>query len=206
LPFTQALPLVRFRAQAMQDAVPEGVGSIAAILGLEEEAIRTVCAEAAQGQVLEPANFNAPGQVVIAGHRDAVARGMELAKAKGAKRAILLPMSVPSHCSLMRPAADKLAQLLGEVTVNGTEVPVINNVDVAVPADPAAIRDALVRQLFHSVRWVESVRAISARGVTRIIECGPGGVLTGLTKRIAPALESMCINDASSLAQLAAAS
>jgi [acyl-carrier-protein] S-malonyltransferase len=206
LPFTQALPLVRFRAQAMQEAVPEGVGSIAAILGLEEEAIRAVCAEAAQGQVLEPANFNAPGQVVIAGHRDAVARGMELAKAKGAKRAVPLPMSVPSHCSLMRPAADRLAQRLGGVTIKGTEVPVINNVDVAAPADAAGIRDALVRQLFNSVRWVEGVRAMGERGIARIIECGPGGVLTGLNKRIAPALESMCIKDASSLTQLATTS
>jgi [acyl-carrier-protein] S-malonyltransferase len=203
--FQDALPLVLFRAQAMQEAVPEGVGAIAAVLGLEDEAIAAVCTAAAQGQVLEPANFNAPGQVVIAGHREAVARGMELAKVRGAKRALLLPMSAPSHCSLMRAAAEQLAQRLALTTLKAPEVPVINNVDVCAAHDQAAIRDSLVRQLSHSVRWVETVRAIAQRGASRIIECGPGSVLTALNKRIAPGMEALAIKDADALLELASA-
>jgi [acyl-carrier-protein] S-malonyltransferase len=203
--FRDALPLVRFRAQAMQEAVPEGVGAIAAVLGLDDEAIRAVCAEAAQGQVLEPANFNAPGQVVIAGHREAVARGIELARARGAKRAVTLPMSAPSHCSLMGPAAGRLAQRLALTAIRAPEVPVINNVDVSAATDVTAIRDSLVRQLSHSVRWVETVHAIAQRGATRILECGPGGVLTALNKRIAPGMEALAIKDADALLQLAMA-
>jgi [acyl-carrier-protein] S-malonyltransferase len=201
LAFRDAVALVRFRAQAMQEAVPEGTGAIAAVLGLEDEAIRAVCAEAAQGEVLEAANFNAPGQVVIAGHRTAVERGMAAAKARGAKRAVALPMSAPSHCSLMQPAADRLRERLAGVTI---EPPRIPNADVAVPHDAAAVRDSMVRQLCSPVRWVECVRSLAAQGVTRIVECGPGGVLTGLNKRSAE-VESVGLKDAEQLAQLAAA-
>ena len=199
-----ALPLVRYRAQAMQEAVPEGVGGIAAILGLDEAGIRAVCADAAQGQVLETANFNAPSQVVIAGHRQAVERGMELAKARGAKRALLLPMSVPSHCSLMREAARRLAQRLAGIDLQPPRVPVLNNVDVASPADPAQIKDSLVRQLHSPVRWVECMQEMQRRGITQVIECGPGGVLTGLNKRSAPDLEAVALRDAGQLQELAA--
>jgi [acyl-carrier-protein] S-malonyltransferase len=203
--FGAALPLVRLRAEAMQEAVPEGVGGIAAVLGLDDDAIRAVCAEAAQDQVLEAANYNAPGQVVIAGHREAVARGMELAKARGAKRAVALPMSAPSHCSLMRPAAQRLAQLLAQTPITSPAVPVINNADVGTPADGAAIRESLVRQLSNAVRWVETVQAMQRAGVRRLIECGPGSVLTGLNKRIAPEVETASIKDAQALRDLAAA-
>jgi [acyl-carrier-protein] S-malonyltransferase len=202
--FEAALPLVRFRAQAMQEAVPEGIGGIAAVIGLEDDAIRAVCAEAAQGQVLEAANYNAPGQVVIAGHREAVARGMELAKARGAKRAVALPMSAPSHCSLMRPAAQRLAQLLADAPLQAPEVPVINNADATTLQEPAAIRDSLLRQLSSAVRWVESVQAMAQAGVARVIECGPGSVLTGLNKRIVPEVETAALKDAQLLTELSA--
>jgi [acyl-carrier-protein] S-malonyltransferase len=182
----EALPLVRCRAQAMQEAVPEGTGGIAAILGLDDDAIRAVCADAAQGQVLEAANFNAPSQVVIAGHREAVERGMELAKARGAKRALLLPMSVPSHCSLMRNAAMRLAEQLAGISLQPPRIPVLNNVDVASPEQPAQIKDSLVRQLHCPVRWVECMQEMPRRGITQVIECGPGSVLTGLNKRKCP--------------------
>jgi [acyl-carrier-protein] S-malonyltransferase len=204
LAFRDAVALVRFRARAMQEAVPEGTGAIAAVLGLEDEAIRAVCAEAAQGEVLEAANFNAPGQVVIAGHRTAVERGMAAAKARGAKRAVALPMSAPSHCSLMQPAADRLRERLAGVTIEPPRIPLITNADVAVPHDAAAVRDSMVRQLCSPVRWVECVRSLAAQGVTRIVECGPGGVLTGLNKRSAE-VESVGLKDAEQLAQLAAA-
>jgi [acyl-carrier-protein] S-malonyltransferase len=203
LEFREALPLVRFRAQVMQQAVPEGVGGIAAILGLDDEGILAVCAEAAQGQVLEAANFNAPGQVVIAGDREAVTRGMELARAKGAKRAVALPMSAPSHCSLMRSAAQRLGERLATTSVHTPRLPALNNVDVAAPDDAAKIRDALVRQLYRPVRWVECVRELTRRGVTTVIECGPGGVLTGLNRRIATEVEAVALKDAEQLAQLA---
>jgi [acyl-carrier-protein] S-malonyltransferase len=204
LAFRDAVALVRFRAQAMQEAVPEGTGAIAAVLGLDDEAIRAVCAEAAQGEVLEAANFNAPGQVVIAGHRAAVERGMAAAKARGAKRAVALPMSAPSHCSLMQPAADRLRVRIAGLTIEPPRIPLITNADVAVPRDAAAVRDSMVRQLCSPVRWVECVRSIAAHGVTRIVECGPGGVLTGLNKRIAE-VEAVGLKDAEQLAQLAAA-
>jgi [acyl-carrier-protein] S-malonyltransferase len=204
--FRDALPLVRFRAQVMQGAVPEGTGGIAAILGLDDDGIRLVCAQAAQGQVLEPANFNAPGQVVIAGHREAVERGMQLAKEKGAKRALALAMSVPSHCSLMRPAAERLQERLTGIAVQPPTVPVISNVDVATPGDPVAIRASLGRQLCYSVRWVETVQSLRARGIARVIECGPGGVLTALNKRIAPEVEAVGLKDAATLTELAASS
>nr|WP_137718257.1 ACP S-malonyltransferase [Methylobacillus flagellatus] len=184
LSFAAALPLVRFRAEVMQGAVAEGVGAMAAILGLEDEVVRAVCAEAAQGQVLEAVNLNSPGQVVIAGHKAAVERGMELAKAKGAKRALPLPVSVPSHCALMQPAADELRAYLKDVPLQAGAVPVLHNADVQAYSDAAAIKDALVRQLHSPVRWVETVQAVHAAGVTLSAECGPGKVLAGLTKRI----------------------
>ena len=181
--FADALPLVKYRAEAMQSAVPEGVGAMAAILGLEDDVVRAVCTEAAQNEVCEAVNFNSPGQVVIAGNKAAVERGMELAKEKGAKRALALPVSVPSHCALMQPAADKLAEYLKSVTVNAPKIPVIHNADVASYSDSAKIKDALVRQLYSPVRWVETVQAIHKMGATNSAECGPGKVLAGLTKR-----------------------
>jgi [acyl-carrier-protein] S-malonyltransferase len=203
LAFEDALPLVRYRAQAMQEAVPEGSGGIAAILGLDEAGILAVCADAAQGQVLEAANFNAPAQVVIAGHREAVQRGMELAKARGAKRAMLLPMSAPSHCSLMQDAARRLAERLAGVSLQPPRTPVLNNVDVASPEQPEQIKDSLVRQLYRPVRWVECMQEMQRRGIAPVIECGPGGVLTGLTKRSAPDLEAVALKDGAQLQQLA---
>ena len=200
LRFEDALPLVRFRAQAMQEAVPEGGGGIAAILGLEGEALAQVCAEAAQGEVLEPANLNSPGQVVIAGHRGAVERGMALAKQKGAKRAVMLPMSAPSHCSLMKPAADRLAQRLRAVQVREPVVPVVHNRFVAASDDPARIRQALVEQLYNPVRWIETIELFERSGVRRVVECGPGKVLAGLGKRIAPGVEFIALQDSAALA------
>ena len=199
LKFEDALPLVRFRAQAMQEAVPEGTGGIAAILGLDDDKLAGVCADAAQGEVVEPANLNSPGQVVIAGHRGAVERGMALAKERGAKRAVMLPMSAPSHCSLMRPAAERLRERLAAVDISRPAVPVLHNRSVEAYDDPQRIRSALVEQLDHPVRWIETVRALAARGVTRIVECGPGKVLTGLDKRIAPEIEGVALTDAASL-------
>jgi len=204
LRFGDALRLVRFRAQVMQEAVPEGTGGIAAILGLDDEAIQATCAEAGQGQVLEAANFNAPGQVVIAGHREAVERGMAVAKKRGAKRAVMLSMSVPSHCSLMRGAAERLAERLAGLSLQAPRIEVLNNVDVAALKDPSAIRDGLVRQLYNPVQWVRTVRELHRRGAMRVIECGPGGVLTTLNKRSAPDLEALALKDKDQLAQLAA--
>ena len=203
LAFEDAVPLVRFRAQAMQEAVPEGIGGIAAILGLDEGPIREVCAAAAQGEVLEPANLNSPGQVVIAGHRAAVERGMALAKEKGAKRTVMLPMSAPSHCSLMKPAAERFAQRLAAVRVDKPQVPVVQNRDVAAYDDPARIRQALVEQIYNPVRWIETVQHLWAQGVTRMVECGPGKVLAGLSKRIAPGADVIAINDTAALAAAA---
>jgi len=184
LSFKDALPLVRYRAEVMQSAVPAGVGAMAAILGLDDDTVRAVCAEAAQGEVVEAVNLNSPGQVVIAGNKAAVGRGMELAKAKGAKRALPLPVSVPSHCALMQPAAAKLQEYLKSVAINAPQIPVLHNADVAAYSDADRIKDALVRQLYSPVRWVETVQAIAAQGVTQAAECGPGKVLAGLTKRI----------------------
>lgn len=184
LEFSAALPLVRYRAEVMQGAVAEGVGAMAAILGLDDEAVRAVCTESAQGEVLEAVNFNSPGQVVIAGHKTAVERGMEAAKAKGAKRALILPVSVPSHCALMKPAADKLAVYLESVAVNAPQTPVLHNADVQAYSDAQSIKNALVRQLYSPVRWVEIVQAVSAQGIAHAAECGPGKVLAGLNKRI----------------------
>ncbi|RKF47444.1 ACP S-malonyltransferase [Paraburkholderia fungorum] len=182
--FRDAVPLVRFRAQAMQTAVPVGVGGMAAILGLDDDTVRAVCAEASVAGVVEAVNFNAPAQVVIAGHKAAVEKACEVAKAKGAKRALPLPVSAPFHSSLLKPASDQLREYLASVDVQVPSIPVINNVDVAVVNEPAGIKDALVRQAAGPVRWVESVQAMAAQGVTHVIECGPGKVLAGLTKRI----------------------
>lgn len=203
LEFAETVRLVRFRAQCMQEAVPEGTGGIAAILGLAEDVVRSVCADAAQGEVLEAANYNAPGQVVIAGHRSAVERGMALAKERGAKRAVMLPMSAPSHCSLMKPAADRVRERLTRVDVRAPGIDLINNVDVQSPRDPEAIRDCLVRQMHAPVRWVEVVRAMVQRGVSHIVECGPGGVLTALDKRIAPDAQCVALKDAAQVRELA---
>lgn len=200
LRFEDALPLVRLRAQAMQEAVPEGTGGIAAIVGLTDDLIAQVCAEAAQGEVLEPANLNSPGQVVIAGHRAAVERGMAAAKAHGAKLARMLPMSAPSHCSLMRPAAERLRERLAGLPVAAPKVPVVQNADVAAFDDPDRIRQALVEQFFRPVRWVETMRFLHARGVTRIVECAPGKVLAGLVKRTVDGVEAVAITDSAALA------
>lgn len=182
--FKDALPLVKYRAEVMQTAVPEGKGGMAAILGLDDEAVKAVCSEAAEGDVVEAVNFNCPRQVVIAGERNAVERAMELAKAKGAKRALPLPVSVPSHCALMKPAAAKLVQYLVSVNINAPKINVLHNADVASYQDADAIKDALARQLYSPVRWVETVQTVYQQGVLNSAECGPGKVLSGLTKRI----------------------
>jgi [acyl-carrier-protein] S-malonyltransferase len=200
LRFEDALPLVRFRAQAMQEAVPEGTGGIAAILGLDDAMLPAVLAEAAQGEVLEPANLNSPGQVVIAGHRAAVERGMALARQKGAKRAVMLPMSAPSHCSLMKPAAERLRERLDKIEIRKPQVPVIQNRFVQAFDDPAKIRAALVEQLYNPVRWIETVQFLGSKGVTRVVECGPGKVLAGLGKRIVPDIEYIAMQDSAALA------
>ena len=199
LSFADALPLVRYHAQCMQQAVPEGVGGIAAILGLDDDAVRAVCIEGAQGDVLEAVNFNSPGQVVIAGNRAAVERGMELAKAKGAKRAIMLPMSVPSHCRLLQGAAEQLRVYLANVAVQTPSIPVLHNADVASYSDAAAVKDALVRQLYSPVRWVETVQAFGKQGITHNVECAPGKILAGLNKRIDTNQQALAINDSAAL-------
>ncbi|NOL51879.1 ACP S-malonyltransferase [Pelistega suis] len=197
-----AVRLVRIRANAMQEAVPVGTGSMAAVLGLDDDVVKKVCAEAAQGEVVEAVNFNAPAQVVIAGSKAAVERACELAKAAGAKRALVLPVSAPFHSSLLEPAAAVLADALAKLTFNTPAFDVINNVDVAVLQDPAQIKDALVRQAWHAVRWVETIQKMQAEGVTHIVECGPGKVLTGLVKRIAPEVNALSITDPASLASV----
>lgn len=190
-----AARLVQTRGELMQSAVPAGTGGMAAILGLEDAQVIALCAEAANGEVVSAVNFNAPGQVVIAGGADAVARAIELCKAAGGK-AMPLPVSVPSHCALMQPAADKLGELMQSIRFHAPEIPVINNVDVAEQKDVAEIRDALVRQLYSPVRWVETVQALSAAGVTHLYECGPGKVLAGLIKRIDRSLPVMPLETA----------
>ncbi len=199
LDFADAVRLVELRGQLMQEAVPEGTGAMQAIIGLDDAAIRQACEESAQGQVVSPVNFNSPGQVVIAGNKEAVERAGAACKAAGAKRALPLPVSVPSHCALMKPAAEKLAIALEKLTFNPPQVPVINNVDVKCEQTPAAIRDALVRQLYSPVRWTESVEFMASRGVSQLVEAGPGKVLTGLTKRIADSLTATAVNDPASL-------
>ena len=199
LAFDDALPLVRYRAEVMQNAVAEGVGAMAAILGLDDETVRQVCDEGSQGEVLEAVNLNSPGQVVIAGNRAAVERGMELAKAKGAKRALGLPVSVPSHCALMKPAAEALAEYLQNVPMTASNVPVIHNADVLAYIDISQMKDALVRQLYSPVRWVETVQSAYNQGVTNSAECGPGKVLAGLTKRIVTELPCVALTSAEAL-------
>jgi [acyl-carrier-protein] S-malonyltransferase len=201
LSFADALPLVRYRAQCMQQAVPEGVGGIAAILGLDDDAVRAVCAEGAQGEVLEAVNYNSPGQVVIAGNRSAVERGMELARARGAKRAIMLPMSVPSHCDLMRGAARQLGEYLKNIKLQSPVIPVLHNADVKSYSDESAIKDALVRQLYSPVRWVETVLEFGKLGITHNVECAPGKVLAGLNKRITPDQQALSMHDGAALLQ-----
>ncbi|TKC83882.1 ACP S-malonyltransferase [Trinickia terrae] len=202
LKFRDAVPLVRFRAQAMQTAVPVGVGGMAAILGLDDDTVRAACAEASGEGVVEAVNFNAPAQVVIAGNKTAVEKACEIAKAKGAKRALPLPVSAPFHSSLLKPASDQLREYLAGVEVNVPQIPVVNNVDVAQVVEPAAIKDALVRQAAGPVRWVECVHAIAKQGATHVIECGPGKVLAGLTKRIDGALVGGAITDPASLDEM----
>jgi [acyl-carrier-protein] S-malonyltransferase len=204
LAFKDALPLVRFRAKAMQDAVKEGEGGMAAILGLDEGAVIEACREAAQGQVLEAVNLNSPGQIVIAGHREAVLRGCELVKAKGAKRAMMLPVSVPSHCALMKPAADKLRDYLAGVSMTSPLIPVVQNADVEAHDDATAVKDALVRQLYSPVRWIETVQYFARQGIAAVVECGPGKVLGGLTKRIDSNLQSSTLHDEAALRDLMA--
>ena len=205
LKFTDALPLVRYRAECMQQAVPEGVGGIAAILGLDDAVVREVCKEAAQNEVLEAVNYNSPGQIVIAGNRSAVERGMELAKAKGAKRALMLPMSVPSHCSLLKGAAEKLRAYLNNVNIQTPAVPVLHNADVKSYSDAASIKDALVRQLYSPVRWVETIQYLGTQGITHNVECAPGKVLVGLNKRIDTNQQALTLNDGAALQTVLAA-
>ncbi|EID4423154.1 ACP S-malonyltransferase [Vibrio vulnificus] len=197
--FQEAIKLVELRGQLMQEAVPAGTGAMYAIIGLDDEAIAKACEEAEQGEVVSPVNFNSPGQVVIAGSKDAVERAGALCKEAGAKRALPLPVSVPSHCALMKPAAEKLAVALESIEFKAPQLPVINNVDVVAETDPAKIKDALVRQLYSPVRWTESVELMSSQGVEKLLEMGPGKVLTGLTKRIVKSLEAAAVNDVASL-------
>ncbi len=202
LSFADSLPLVRYRAEVMQSAVPAGVGAMAAILGLDDATVRAVCVEAALNDVLEAVNFNSPGQIVIAGNKAAVERGMELAKIKGAKRALPLPVSVPSHCALMKPAALKLAEYLKDVTMTTPKIPVIHNADVASYDNADKIKDALVRQLYSPVRWVETVQSVYTQGITQAAECGPGKVLAGLTKRIVAELPCVAMTSNEALLEL----
>lgn len=200
--FRDAVPLVRFRAQAMQEAVPVGIGGMAAILGLTDDQVRQACSESAHDQIVEPVNFNAPAQVVIAGHQEAVQRACDAAKGLGAKRAVALAVSAPFHSSLLKPASLMLEKKLAEVAFSTPAIPVVNNVDVAIETDPARIKDALVRQAASPVRWVEIIRKLAGEGVTTVIECGPGKVLAGLTKRIDATLQSETLTDQASLNHL----
>lgn len=199
LAFADAVPLVRLRAQAMQDAVPAGTGAMAAILGLDDAGVQAACAESAAGEVVEAVNFNAAGQTVIAGHRAAVERAMAACKARGAKRAVALPVSAPFHSSLLQPAADRLRTALAEVSLQAPRLPLINNVDVQIESDPERIRDALVRQACRPVRWVETVQKMASLGVTQVHECGPGKVLAALTKRCADGVSGSALVDLASL-------
>ncbi|MEB7888922.1 ACP S-malonyltransferase [Hafnia alvei] len=199
LDFKQAIRLVELRGKLMQEAVPAGTGAMSAIIGLDNDAIAKACEESAQGEVVSPVNFNSPGQVVIAGNKDAVERAGAACKAAGAKRALPLPVSVPSHCALMKPAADKLAIALQGIAFNAPQFPVVNNVDVKAETSPDAIRDALVRQLYSPVRWSESVEFMAGEGIEHLLEVGPGKVLTGLTKRIVDTMTAAAINDAASV-------
>ncbi|WP_133178118.1 ACP S-malonyltransferase [Shewanella decolorationis] len=200
--FKDAIKLVELRGQLMQQAVPAGTGAMYAIIGLDNDGIANACIEAAHGEVVSPVNFNSPGQVVIAGQKEAVERAAAACKEAGAKMAVALPVSVPSHCALMKPAADKLAVALNDVQFNAPSITVINNVDVASPTAVADIKDALVRQLYCPVRWSETVEFMAEKGITQLVECGPGKVLTGLAKRINKSLSAQAVNDVASLAAL----
>jgi len=202
LAFKDAVPLVRFRAQVMQEAVPFGVGGMAAILGLSDEEVRLACEESAQGEVVEPVNFNAPAQVVIAGHKAAVERACEAAKARGAKRALVLAVSAPFHSSLLTLASVRLREYLAQVPFAAPQIQIINNVDVAMVDDVVMIKDALVRQAANPVRWVETIQKMAEQNITHVVECGPGKVLTGLVKRINPALTGEALFDDASLIKL----
>jgi [acyl-carrier-protein] S-malonyltransferase len=204
LDFEDAVRLVEQRGKLMQQAVPDGTGAMAAILGLDDDQVRAVCSDAAEGQVVSAVNFNSPGQVVIAGHAQAVARAMTLAKAAGAKRALLLPVSVPSHCALMKPAADLFAARLAATDFRIPEIAVVHNVDVGVKNDVDAIRAALAAQLYQPVRWVETIRAMHAAGVARVVEMGPGKVLAGLNKRIEQSMPGIAVQTPADLDQLLA--
>lgn len=204
LTFADALSLVRFRAQVMQHAVSDGTAGMAAILGLDDDAIRAVCDEVTKqsdGELLEPANFNSPGQVVIAGHRTAVLQGMELAKTRGAKRAVMLPMSIPSHCTLMNPAAQSMRHQLEGIALQSPKIPILHNVDAQTHHDAASIKDILVRQLYSPVRWSDTIQAFVTAKVTHVAECGPGKVLTGLNKRINRDLQNFSLADSGAIKQ-----
>jgi [acyl-carrier-protein] S-malonyltransferase len=188
----------------MQHAVPEGIGGMAAILGLDDEIIRAICHDITQqnpGESLEPANFNSPGQVVIAGHKNAILQGIELAKSKGAKRAIMLPMSIPSHCSLMQPAAESMQKQLHHMALQSPKIPILHNTDVRSHADTASIKETLIQQLVSPVRWVDTIRAFAAAGMTHVVECGPGKVLIGLNKRIDQTLQHLSLTDNETIKQ-----
>ncbi|MCW7761098.1 ACP S-malonyltransferase [Photorhabdus luminescens] len=197
--FKQAIRLVELRGKLMQEAVPEGIGAMYVIIGLDNESIDRACKEAAQGQIVSPVNFNSHGQVVIAGEKEAVERAGDACKAAGAKRALSLAVSVPSHCALMKPAADKLAVVLEGIEFSHPQFPVINNVDVKIEQSAEAIRDALVRQLYNPVRWTDTVEFIAGQGIGQLLEIGPGKVLTGLNKRIVNTLSAAAVNDTTSL-------
>jgi [acyl-carrier-protein] S-malonyltransferase len=201
LEFADAISLVAERGRFMQEAVPEGMGGMAAVLGLDDDQVKAVCAEAASGHVVEAVNFNSPGQVVIAGHKEAVERACSLAKEAGAKRALPLPVSVPSHCVLMKPAADRLAELLDRIVIAPPRISVIHNANVALATDAASIRKQLAAQLYSPVRWVETVQMMAASGVPSLVEAGPGKVLAGLTKRIERGLNGLPVFDTKSLMQ-----
>jgi len=199
LNFADAMRLSRFRAQTMQQAVPEGVGAMAAILGLDDQGVRAACLEACGDEALEPANFNSPGQVVIAGHRAAVERGIDAAKARGAKRAVMLAMSVPSHCSLMKPAAEELRHYLADISVQAPQIPVVHNASVMSSHSGDEVRAALVQQLYSPVRWVETMQTMGKKGVTMVAECGPGKVLASLVKRNQPDVQGIALNDSAAV-------
>lgn len=204
LSFADALKLVRYRAEVMQESVPDGIGGMAAIVGLNDDVVAAVCSEVIHDMPdlsLEPANFNAPGQVVIAGHKSAVIQGITLAKQKGAKLTVMLPMSIPSHCALMRPAAEKLFLLLEQISLRPPQIPVLHNVDVQQHMEVTTIRQILMQQLYLPVRWTETIQSMAAQGITHIVECGPGKVLSGLNRRIDKNLNSIALNHASDLKQ-----
>jgi len=205
IPFADAVPLVRFRAQSMQEAVPVGQGGMAVVLGLQADDVRAVCAEAAQGEVVEAVNFNEPTQIVIAGHAAAIDRACEIAKAKGAKRAMKLAVSAPFHSSLLKPASDRLREYMDKLTFNTPRIDLINNVDVAILNDPEQIKDALVRQAAGPVRWVETMQKMAAEGVTQVVECAPSKTLIGMAKRIDPVLVGEALVDQASLERVLAA-